>query len=370
MKKLLFVINVGWYYRLHWQERMQSKLVDNYDLSLCMSKTEDISNTHEIDLERSSISLLSNIKTIIQINNIFREINPDFIHSVTVKPNIILGIMALWYKKPIIMTIPGLGSMFSQKLLKSRFLSYLILKLYRIISKNKNSFFIFENQTDQELFVTNNICNNSNSRVVPGSGVDVNEYKSEPIKIDDSKLKILFASRLLKGKGLYELVSAVDKMKNNGFQVELNVAGIIDCDSTEAISLNEIEKWHNDGIINWLGQVNQNMNRVIASNDVVVLPTQYGEGLPRILIEANSCSRAIITTDIGGCKDFVKDGVTGILISQGNDEELYLALNSMLDRKFCQKLGINGREHVLANYTIEHVINHYCSIYKKNFYSE
>lgn len=368
MKKLLFVINVGWYYELHWKARMQSKLIKNLELKLCMSKPPNDQDVIDIKLERSSIGLINNIQTFVQLNGILKKHNPDFLHSVTVKPNIMLGLLSLKKNIPLLMTVPGLGSMFSQKSVKSKIISKIILMLYKLISKNKRSYFVFENRDDQSFFIKKRICSSANSTVVSGSGVDINEYKSAQVKVDKSPLRILFASRLLRGKGLHELVIAVKKMRTNNINVVLSVAGIIDQESNEAIPVNELEDWDKEGIINWLGQINENMVDVISNHDVVVLPTKYAEGLPRILIEANACSRPVITTDVSGCKDFVKNGFNGLLISKDSEIELFSALKKMTNKAYCKELGMNGRHHVLSSYTLEHVINEYCNIYRRLFY--
>ena len=112
---MLFAINVGWYFDLHWQARINSKMTDGYDVHLCMAKPSKHSgNIHEINLKRSSVGLLNNIKTFYQMYKVFCKVKPDLIHSVTIKPNLMLGLTALLYRKPILITIPGLGSMFSQ----------------------------------------------------------------------------------------------------------------------------------------------------------------------------------------------------------------------------------------------------------------
>ena len=177
-------------------------------------------------------------------------------------------------------------------------------------------------------------------------------------------MQLLFAARLLKGKGLYELVEAVSRLRKKGIKVSLNVAGIIDDDSKETISVEVLENWHQQNKIKWLGQVNQGMAEVIAQNDVIVLPTRYGEGLPRILIEANACHRPVITTDIGGCRDFVIDGENGLIVETCDHQALELAIIRLTDRMYSLQLGENGRKRVEEFYTDNHVIACHQKIYR------
>ncbi len=363
---MLFAINVGWYFDLHWHARINSKMTDGYDVHLCMAKPgKHNNNVHEINLKRSSVGFFNNMKTFYQMYKTFCKVKPDLIHSVTIKPNLMLGLIALIYRKPILITIPGLGSLFSQNTIHSKLAANVIILLYRLISINKKAAFVFENKTDLELFKKKRICRRANGYTVPGSGVDINEYSAPKLNIDSSDgLNLLFAARLLRGKGLYELVDAVSSLRKKGVKVSLNVAGIIDDDSNDAIPLNVLENWHKQNKINWLGQVDEGMTDVIAQNDVIVLPTRYGEGLPRILIEANACRRPVITTDIGGCRDFVQDGINGIIVGICDPQALELAITRLTDRVYSAQLGENGRKRVEEFYTDNHVIVCYQNIYR------
>ncbi|PSU29857.1 glycosyltransferase family 4 protein [Photobacterium lutimaris] len=366
MKKLLFAINVGWYYDLHWQERVKSDMTEGFETHLCMSKPTNPTepNMHSLSLTRSSVGLLDNLTTFYQALKIFNKIKPDTIHSVTIKPNIMFGLIALFARLPIFLTIPGMGSMFSQNTFKSKVIAKAILAIYRLVGKNRQSVFIFENKTDLQTFVDQKICSEVNAVTVPGSGVNIDEYSAPELDTTPQPLKLLFAARLLEGKGLRELVEATQNVKASGIDVVLNVAGIIDDDSNESIPLSQLEEWHQQGKVNWMGQINGGMQEVIAANDVIVLPTRYGEGLPRILIEANACRRPVITTDIGGCRDFVINGETGILVQICDLKALEDAIKKLSDREYCAGLGEYGRRRVEAFYTDKHVIDSYIEVYK------
>lgn len=372
MKKMLFAINVDWYFNLHWKERFLSDMTSGYDLSLCLSVTEETHrwngfNFYRLNLSRSSIGVWSNVKTFTNSIRIFKTVKPDAIHSVTVKPNIMFGLLALFHFKPILITIPGLGSIFSAIGLKPKIVRLLLLLIYWMISKNRNAFFVFENTSDLTLFKRFKICNDSNAITVPGAGVDINLFKPTPLQWgEDGDLQILFAARLLKDKGLYELVEVVSCLKQEGFPVSLNVAGLIDNDSRETIPLRQVETWHEERKLNWLGQID-NMQEVIAQNHVVVLPTRYGEGLPRILLEANACGRPVIATDIPGCNDFIKDGVNGFLVKPDDNHALKHAIKNIRNKSLCEELGRRGRNIVEKSYTKKHVIENYKKIYRQIF---
>jgi glycosyltransferase involved in cell wall biosynthesis len=368
-KTLLFAINVDWYFNLHWRDRLQSEIVAGFDTYLCLSETKDNNNWGEfkfrkISLSRSSMGLWNNLKTFWGAFRIFREVNPTVVQSVTVKPNIVFGLLALAYSRPILITIPGLGYVFSNNGFKAWSLQRLLLFLYRIIAWNRKAAFIFENTSDLALFQKKGICNGANSIAVPGAGVDINRFTKRPMRWNESgELKLLFAARLVKGKGLYELVEVVSELRREGFPVSLSVAGLIDTDSPDSIPLRQIEQWHRQGKIQWMGEIHD-METVIAANHVVVLPTRYGEGLPRILLEANACGRPVITTNIPGCNSFVMNEKNGIIVETSDCQALKHAIKRLRNKTLCLELGENGRKHVEASYTERHVIDCYKEIYQ------
>lgn len=365
--KLLFAINVDWYFNLHWKDRLQKDMASEFDLHLCMSETQKNRwkgfKFHPLKLSRSSINLISNLKTGWNAYKIFKFIKPDLIHSVTVKPNIIYGLIALWFRKPILITIPGLGSIFSVKGYKPLIIQGLLLTAYFFIGLNKKTFFIFENKTDLSFFLKIGICTELNSVAVPGAGVDINRFRNTPMRWhDNNNLKLLFAGRLLVEKGLHDLVSAVHNLRLKGFLINLSVAGIIDTDTHNAIPISTIEKWDHEGKLRWLGQIKK-MENLIPGYHVVVLPTRYAEGLPRILLEANSCGRPVIATNVPGCNEFILNGKNGILYNGGDIASLEKAILKFMDKSFCERLGHYGRKYVTESFTDIQVIDCYKNVY-------
>lgn len=368
MKNLLFAINVDWYFDLHWRERVLSKMTSGYKVQLCLTQSQDgflcsDCKVSFLNFSRSGIGLVDNVKSLLESRRLIRASGADLIHSVTVKPNLFFGICALVSRLPIVFTIPGLGSVFSSSGLRFYFLKQLLIILYWLVGQNKKSFFAFENKEDESLFQGKHICSASNSSVVPGAGVDIDRffYSPDP-STGGGPVIILFAGRLLKGKGLDDLISAVKKIADEGGNVRVDVAGIIDEDSVESIPESQIEQWCQEGYVNWLGRVDD-MPSLLSRVHMVVLPTRYGEGLPRILLEAAACGRPVIASDVPGCRDFVEDGVSGLLVPPGDVNKLATSIRNLLDEKQRVKLGQVGREIVENHYTLEKVIDQYKEIY-------
>ncbi|MHA6608508.1 glycosyltransferase family 4 protein [Photobacterium damselae] len=368
MKKILYVINVDWYFNLHWIDR--AKYFQSLGYSIIIATNFTI-NKNKKDLEelgficldlpfkRKNINLIYEAKIIFNLFKIIKKVNPDLIHTVTIKPNIYTGLINKFFKKPIVYTIAGLGVVFSSNTPKFKYIKKVVIELYKFISNDKSRF-IFENNHDSDLFSKYRITK-SNSVVIKGAGVDIDKYFYK--SCNDNK-NILFAARLLKDKGLDTLVSAVSVLRSKNINCQLNVAGIIDEDTSSSISLSEINKLHEENKINWLGTIND-MVPLIHNNDIVCLPTRYGEGVPRILIEAASCGRPIIATDIAGCNNLITDGFNGYLIRPNDVNELAFKLELLLaDIDKLNYFGENGRNKIIEEYSQSIVFESTHIVYK------
>lgn len=369
MKKLLFAINSLQYMDMHWVERLNSDLTENLEIHVCSANVDSYTKTsiftlHELKLSRFSLGIVDNFKTFFSAWRQLKKINPELIHSVTVKPNIVFGLLSLLYKKKIILTLPGLGMVFSRNDIKSKCVRLVLLSFYKIISLNPRAIFVFESCNDLEVFKALGICNICNSAISPGAGVNLVDFPRAMLPSNINGYHVLFAARMLRSKGFFDVVAAIEYLKSDGLNVTLNVAGIQDCVSPDAIPLAVIEELDAHNKIKWLGHV-VDMPELIARNHFTVLPTRYGEGIPRILIESAACGRPVITTKIGGCSEFVIDGKTGLLLSNPTTEELAYSIKSLCNIDICKHMGDAGFELVKEKYTLEHVITVYKSLYER-----
>ncbi|MBY8096159.1 glycosyltransferase family 4 protein [Vibrio fluvialis] len=369
-KVVAFVINVDWYFNLHWVERAEYFKSLGYSIHIISNfNDKDIKNglltkgyqCHHLAVKRKSINFFNEFTSFNQLRQLLKAINPDLIHSITIKPNIYAGLLnRLFLHKPIIYSITGLGAVFSSSAYKFIILKRLITVLYKMIS-TPQSHFVFENSEDSELFKSLGILKYSNGTVIKGAGIDLNRFKPSSPPNNGS---ILFAARLLQDKGLGCLVEAQKLLKQQGCHFSLNVAGIIDNDVSSAIPLSQIEAWAKNGDINWLGNV-KDMPNLISQNEVICLPTTYGEGVPRILIEAASCQRPIIATDVAGCREIVSHGVNGYLVAPKDAVMLAHFLRNLLeDKNKLITFGANGRKKVEQEFSQEIVFEKTLQIYQ------
>ena len=368
-KTLVFVINVDWYFRLHWIDRAVYFKKQGYLVHIVTNFTdnslkEELSSLgficHHLPLQRKKINLFSEIQTIYYLKSILGQINPSLIHCVTIKANIYSGLINRYVlKRPIVYGVTGLGAVFSSRLLKFILLKKIVVSLYKRISGTKSKF-IFENSEDLLLFEKAGVLKNNNGVVIKGAGIDLQRFLPS---MPPCNRAVLFAARLLKDKGLHILIEAKDRLEKQGCYFVVNVAGIMDTDVSSAIPIGQIEKWAENGDINWLGNV-KDMPSLIANNDIVCLPTTYGEGVPRILIEAASCQRAIVTTDVAGCREIVSHGFNGLLAIPNDSESLAECLKVLLENKdMLIQYGSNGRKKVEQEFSQEMVFKETLEVY-------
>jgi glycosyltransferase involved in cell wall biosynthesis len=273
-----------------------------------------------------------------------------------------VSLISRYIKANTIRSVTGLGAIFSNDDLKFRFIRHIVLNVLKFkgAGQSKHSY-VFENNDDLMLFQRSSFAKSFKLVHIAGAGVDIKKYSYTPLP--SKPFTILFAARLIKSKGLEQLVEAVSILRDQGYRLILNVAGICDDDVRGAIPIQLINKWHSEGVINWLGNIS-NMPQQISLSHIVCLPSRYGEGVPRVLLEGASCGRALITNNISGCRDIVVDGKTGILTQVGNVSSLVNAISTLyLDPIMCDRFGKNGRELVKQKFEQGLVISSFLSLY-------
>ena len=223
--------------------------------------------------------------------------------------------------------------------------------MYRIALKRASKIF-FQNPDDQQLFASKLIFpSNIPSVVTNGSGVDVDKFIFT--KIPHSKMQFLLIARLLKAKGIYEYVGAARKVKKQFPEAQFSLAGWID-QNPDAIDVNHLHQWVDEGVINYLGAL-EDVREAIANSHVYVLPS-YREGTPRTVLESMSMGRAIITTDVPGCRQTVIEGVNGYLVPARSADELAITMTRFLkDPSLCISMGLASRRLVEEKYRVQKI---------------
>jgi len=309
---------------------------------------------YEIKINRSNINLFNNFFLFIKYIIFIRKINPNLILSYTIKPNIFSALAARVLKINIYNTITGLGSSF----LGNFTIKLFTILLYRFCLKSSN-LLIFQNHDDKELFTKYKILKKQKYDIIPGSGLDVNFYYYNKKKQSNSFNNFLFIGRIIKDKGVYELIEAFEYIKKKGSDAELFLLGEPDNENPSNISISKIKEWETRKIITFLGY-SKDVRKFIIKSDCVILPS-YREGMSRSLLEASSIGRPIITTNVPGCKDVVDDKITGLLCNSKDVNDLIKKIEHFLCMNLNQRIemGKNGRKKILDKFNEKIIIDKY-----------
>ena len=373
--RLLFVVNVDWFFLSHRLPIALEAKRHGYDVHVATGLTDKQAEleahgltVHPLNLKRGSTNLVDLVSTIRDISRVFRMVQPDIVHLVTIKPVLLGGLAARWNRVPaVVAAISGLGTVFVARGLLAMARRWIAGRLYRMALKQQNIRVIFQNPSDHALLT--NLCGLTEQQtlMIDGSGVDLGEYICRPVP--DGDPVIMLASRLLYSKGIGEFVEAakIVRSKYSGPETppRFVLVGAVDPDNPASVPPSHIDQWVADGTIEYRGQ-RKDMPEVLSSATIIVLPSYYGEGLPKILIEAAACCRAVITTDHPGCRDAIEPDVSGLLVPVRDSEALAEAILRLLaDPELRQKLSAAGRQLAERRFDIATVVEKHMAAYSE-----
>jgi len=280
---------------------------------------------YSIPMARAGMNPVEDFRTFFFLEKIFTRLSPDFLLSYTMKPVIYGSLAAKFAGVPGIFSIvTGLGYNFYQPGFKGMVMRNAARALYRIaISVNRRVF--FQNPDNRKAFLEMGILPNPSKAVlVNGSGIDVERFSQKPLPTEPSFLLI---ARLLVDKGIREYVSAARLVKNSFPQARFRLAGGLD-PNPSGIKASEVEAWNREGIIEYLGEL-EDVRPALSDCLIYVLPS-YHEGLPRTVLEAMAAGRPIITTHAPGCRETVVEGANGFLIPVKDSKLLAQRMETLL----------------------------------------
>lgn len=369
-QRLLFVINDAAFFISHRLPLAVAARENGFEVHVATPEaivSEKIKEEgfifHAIPLSRSGKNLLMELKSVFALYRLMQKIKPDLVHLVTIKPILYGGLMARVLKVPaVVAAVSGLGYAFTSHTARSKILRAAIKRLYRLALGHNHLKVIFQNPDDRQLFLQNKTCLPSQTVLIRGSGVDVLAYKVFPEKTD--RIVVVMISRLLKDKGVFEYVAAAKILKSAGIQAQFLLIGDSDESNPAFIDKALLAQWRKEGNVELLG-FRDDIEQLIGQSNLVVLPS-YREGLPKILIEAAACGRAVITTDVPGCRDAIEPNQTGLLVSVKDANALALAMKQLIeDSDYRQQLGKAGRALAEREFAIEHIVAAHLEVYQE-----
>ena len=318
-----------------------------------------------LPMDRRSLNVFGELRLLSKIVHIFRAERPDAVHNFTIKC-VVYGSLAAQLAgiRQRINAVAGLGHVFSSDSIKARLLKPLVKLLLRLALRGSQSELILQNPDDMALFTRLGLIATERIHLIKGSGVDTSRFA--PFQRERGRrFRILLASRLLWEKGIQEYVDGARLLKARADELEFLLAGSSDPGNPSAVPELDIAQWGQEGLIKVLGHV-EHMEALMRTVDLVVLPSYYGEGVPRGLIEAAAMGLPIITTNAPGCREIVDDGVNGFLVPVKDERALASKIECLLDNpEVCQRYGAAGRQKVLQEFDEDIVFQKTWAVYQE-----
>jgi glycosyltransferase involved in cell wall biosynthesis len=315
----------------------------------------------ELPMERNGTSPLAEAVLLLRIYRMLRDERPTIVFGYTIKNNIYAGLACSWLGIPFVPNVTGLGPAFNDTGLFNR----VIRLLYRAGFARARMVF-FQNPEDQAIFLRSKLILPKQSRLLPGSGVDLDRFAACSLPPYDEGIIFLFVARLLWDKGLGLFVDAARVLRGRHPSIKFQVLGPIDTASRSSIPPEQIHAWVEEGVIDYLGETSD-VRPALSAAHCIVLPTWYREGTPRILLEAAAIGRPAITTDTAGCKDAVIDGETGFICDPRSLDSLIAALEGFvsLAPETRSAMGSYARSRAEADFDEKHVIAAYIDLLRR-----
>jgi len=370
-RKLLYFVSVDWYFVSHRLALAAAAQAAGYDVTIITHVVADGDRIRDagfklvpITLGRSSLHPLRELRSVGELIGHYRRIGPDLVHHVAIKP-VIYGTLAARMARVngVVNALMGLGWVFSSESTKARALRPLVAAALRASLVGEATRTIVQNSDDATLLRQRRLIRPEHIRLIRGSGVDPKRFAITPPPAG-SPLVVLPA-RLLVAKGVREFMQAAAMLKAQGINARFALVGEPDADNVAAISRAEIERFVATGAIEYWGW-REDMPSVLSAASLVCLPTFYGEGLPKALLEAAASARAIVATDVPGCREIVRQGENGWLVRPRDVPALAAALREAIARPdISARYGIAGRRLVERKFSLDAVIRDTLAVYEE-----
>ena len=363
--KFVFLANISWNiynYRLPLIEALQGAghtvlLLAPHDEYTRLLEQKGFRSTN-LRMSQRGLTPLGELSTVRRIYSFYRRHKPDVVHHFTPK-GVIYGSLAAKSAgvKRIVNTITGLGYVFSQEAAST--LRLITSQLYRIGISGTTV--LFQNAEDMQRLRSIRGLGGAEFHLLAGSGINLARFHVEPEP--EGTPVVMLAARLMMEKGVQYFVDAARILKKLNVPARFVLVGSPAQDAHAALTTGTIRAWVEQGLIEWWGW-RDDMENVYTQANIVCLPTYYGEGVPRTLVEATACGRAIVATDIAGCRKVVTDGENGILVPVHDAPMLAKAVLQLLrDPEQRRRMGARGREIALRDFTARQHIAEYFAIY-------
>lgn len=369
--RLLIVVNVPWFFVMHRLSIALMARERGADVHVACGEGEGAEDIiaqgfefHRIPMTRTPIAPWQDLRSLRALRQLYVRIRPDIVHHVTLKPVIYGSLAARLAGVPaVVNAFAGLGYTFVGGSFAARVRQCIIRRMLAAALRLKRQVVVFENMDDLQLLSNLGAVPREHAVVIPGVGVDTSVYQARPEP--PPPIRVLFASRMLREKGVEHFVEAAGRLRERGCDARFLLAGTPDPFNPGSVPGEQLSRWHEEGSIEWMG-FQQDMPRTIQEAHIVCLPTYYREGVPRILLEGASCARPLVTTDMPGCRDIVRHEVNGLIVKPHDVDGLVAALERLIsDGQLRLRLGAASRTLVDEQFTLPRIMDEFWKLYSQ-----
>jgi glycosyltransferase involved in cell wall biosynthesis len=347
--RLLFLVTEDWYFWSHRRpvaraardagfEVLVATRVTNYRARI---EAEGFA-VHPLKWRRSGSGALGELRGLLEVIRLYRRLRPTIVHHIAIKPTL-FGATAARMTGPlrVVNAINGLGFVFTSTSVRARLLRLPFRFFFRHVVDLPTSLVLFQNEDNRRVLVDGGYISRARTAIVRGSGVDTEHFAALPDPVA-TPVHIAVVSRMLASKGIETVVQASRLLRDRGVDHRLLLVGDPDPHNPDSIPEALLRRWNDEPQIEWLGH-RDDVRKIWADAHIAVLAS-YGEGLPKSLLEAASCARPIVATDVSGCREIVRDGVNGFLVPVDDATAVASALERLiLDPKLRETLGARSR---------------------------
>lgn len=345
MKTILILSNdVDYLYTLRL-ETIEALLAKGYSIALSAPNNDRVAffeelgcTFHPVEFAPRSKNPFANLKVLVTYHSLVKQLRPNLALTYTIKSNIYGGLVCRKLGVPQIANMTGLG----KALMDENFIQKMVLRLLRISLKQTKTIFL-QNQRDYSYFIDHKISRSEQSVLIPGSGVNLDRHPLEPYPEDDGTVRLIYIARIIKDKGIEEMMGAAQRVHAKYPFFSCDIVGFIG----ESVYEKPLEEYSESGAGAYLG-FQKDIHSLIARSHAVVLPSYHLEGIANVLLEGASTGRPVLSTDHIGCRDTFDDGISGIMFEPRSTDALVEAIEKFIHLSYEEKteMGLAGRKKV------------------------
>jgi len=369
-KKILFMFTEDWAFASLFLDRAIAAKNAGYEVAVHVRCSEHRTVIEKAGLQviphnisRSGLNPFRELVSVFQLVQVFRSFRPDVIHLIALKPIVLGSLASVFYPKAKIVNAPvGMGYLFASNDVRARVARPIVKLVLKSTLGRKRSMTIIENSDDRTSLVEGGFLHSNQIVLIRGTGVNLDVFRptAEPA---GSKIVVLIA-RMLRDKGVFEFVESARMIKRTHSTTLFWLIGDADPGNPASLTTQQLQAWNDEGIVEWLGY-RTDVADLLTQVHVVCLPS-YREGFGKVFVEAGAALRAVVATDVPGCREAVEYQVNGLLVEPKNSDALARALIEVLDNDELRlRLAKEGRRRAEFEFSSATVNTQTLAVYQQ-----